>query len=262
METRAKEYTERVGYDRRAKALFYLGAICQATIDEEKSRKQRSPFERKVYFDSEFESNIQNLFSEAMLKLADYGLESDLEWAVRGFVDNYTKAVEEMGRAEKKFYVISGCTFFATEGVFFTNEWLSASEATKLWGLADSTIRKAIERGSFKKGEYRKSGNVWLVREAAMSRIYGLRLKMLDKNFAHDHIIYAPELELSETPTVAEKCYPAVRFLKADPSTHKFFYILASELGEYDEVSPHNYVWGYISKNNIEKKFLDMAKVE
>lgn len=85
-------------------------------------------------------------------------------------------------------------------------------------------------------------------------------MKMLDKNFAHDYVIYAPELELPESFTVAEKCYPAVRVLKTDPSCYKFFYLLESELGEYDEIRLDGYVFGCISKNHIEKKFLDMVK--
>lgn len=56
----------------------------------------------------------------------------------------------------------------------------TAAEATKLWGLGESTIRSAIRRGQFEENEYRKSGNVWLVREAAMKRLYGEQKKKLD----------------------------------------------------------------------------------
>lgn len=49
----------------------------------------------------------------------------------------------------------------------------TASEATKLWGLGKTTIRSAIRSGRFKRGEVRKSGKVWLVKESAMKRLYG-----------------------------------------------------------------------------------------
>ncbi len=54
-----------------------------------------------------------------------------------------------------------------------STEWISTSEATDRWGLGESTLRSAIRRGQFEKGEYRKSGSVWLVRESAMKRLYG-----------------------------------------------------------------------------------------
>jgi hypothetical protein len=52
---------------------------------------------------------------------------------------------------------------------------LTLPEATLMWNLSHSTIRKAINEGSrFKEGiDYRKSGSVWLIRRSAMERVYG-----------------------------------------------------------------------------------------
>lgn len=49
----------------------------------------------------------------------------------------------------------------------------TAAEATKLWGLGESTLRSAIHRGRFKENEVRKSGRIWLIKESAMKRLYG-----------------------------------------------------------------------------------------
>lgn len=56
----------------------------------------------------------------------------------------------------------------------------TAAEATKLWGLGESTIRSAIRRGQFKENEVRKSGRIWLIKESAMKRLYGEPKKKLD----------------------------------------------------------------------------------
>ena len=59
-------------------------------------------------------------------------------------------------------------------------EVLTISEASKLWGLASSTLRWAIRRGKFKvdclnplDDEVRKDGREWLLLRSAMIRVYG-----------------------------------------------------------------------------------------
>jgi len=52
-------------------------------------------------------------------------------------------------------------------------DWITAAEATKRWGLGESTIRSAIHRGQFAPGEYQKLGRDWLVTIPAMERLYG-----------------------------------------------------------------------------------------
>ncbi|WCK57555.1 helix-turn-helix domain-containing protein (plasmid) [Aneurinibacillus sp. Ricciae_BoGa-3] len=53
------------------------------------------------------------------------------------------------------------------------NQVLSASEAATLWGFERSVVRKAIERGRFKEGEYRKSEGTWFVTYYGMQRAFG-----------------------------------------------------------------------------------------
>jgi hypothetical protein len=51
---------------------------------------------------------------------------------------------------------------------------LSLQEAASLWGLDDSTLRKAIAAGKFWEEEYRKTGRNYIVTRAAMQRVYGV----------------------------------------------------------------------------------------
>lgn len=52
------------------------------------------------------------------------------------------------------------------------NEVLTATEAAALWGLSESTVKRACLRKS--KGiQARKSGKVWLVARVEMERVYG-----------------------------------------------------------------------------------------
>lgn len=50
----------------------------------------------------------------------------------------------------------------------------SFAEATKLWELKDSTLRKAVETGKLITNEdCKKFGRDWVVKESAMIREYG-----------------------------------------------------------------------------------------
>ena len=61
-------------------------------------------------------------------------------------------------------------------------EWMTATEASERWGLAESTIRVAIRRGQFddqiERGLVRKSGKVWLLTDVAMTEVYGPEKKV------------------------------------------------------------------------------------
>ena len=57
---------------------------------------------------------------------------------------------------------------------------LTASEAASLYGMDESTLRRACagQKGyppRFRDGEFRKSGRVWLITRDAMNRVYGTR---------------------------------------------------------------------------------------
>lgn len=73
-------------------------------------------------------------------------------------------------------------------------------------------------------------------------------------------VLYAPELELPEAVSVAERCYPAVDY--NENFGMKFFLILESELGEYEEqsnVAGKDTMYGYFDgKEGLEKKFQEM----
>lgn len=52
------------------------------------------------------------------------------------------------------------------------NQILSLQEASELWGLEDSTLRKAIANGRFEEGEFRKTGRNYIIKKSAMERVY------------------------------------------------------------------------------------------
>ena len=66
-----------------------------------------------------------------------------------------------------------------------------------------------------------------------------MKINLLTKNFSDEVILYSPELELSESPNVAEKCFPAIGMLKNQPENNRIFFLLNSEIGEYDDFKKH-----------------------
>lgn len=50
---------------------------------------------------------------------------------------------------------------------------MTVAEATDIWDLGESTIRKSIERDRFKSDEHRKSKGTWLVTKNGMERLFG-----------------------------------------------------------------------------------------
>ena len=60
------------------------------------------------------------------------------------------------------------------------NDVMSTTEAGLRWGVtANSLVQNCQGRvkNGFRPGEYRKSGNVWLVTRAGMERLYGVEKK-------------------------------------------------------------------------------------
>lgn len=52
---------------------------------------------------------------------------------------------------------------------------MALSEASGLWGLSESTLRKAISYGKLRPGfDVRKFGKQWVISRAAMEREYGV----------------------------------------------------------------------------------------
>lgn len=51
---------------------------------------------------------------------------------------------------------------------------LTFTEASKTWGLSDSTLRKLVLTNKLTNGiDYRKSAGTWLITRDAMKRLYG-----------------------------------------------------------------------------------------
>lgn len=184
LEKLARKYIEEAKFGKKESALFYLGVMARAIDKKEEGWDgTQKAYGDKVYTKAHFEKNIEVLYSQTVLKLAEHELEEGLAWAMKGFVDNYTDEVEQLEADEKRFYILSGTAFYGTLGACVdADEWISASEATEKWGLGASTIRQAIHEKRLLPGEYRKSGSVWLVRKSAMKRMYGEPKGKLDIN--------------------------------------------------------------------------------
>ena len=89
-----------------------------------------------------------------------------------------------------------------------------------------------------------------------------MRINYLEKRFTDEKILYAPELELESTPTVQEKCYPAMGCLPSDPvGNSRFFYLLISEIGEYEEYENHptrNFIMSEWGRGGVEARLQKM----
>lgn len=81
---------------------------------------------------------------------------------------------------------------------------------------------------------------------------------LVTNEHAASNVLYAPELEMPETPRVAEICYPAVRVNDYED----YFYILESELGKYEEYNNHQSLGSAYNllggKGEVEKRFADI----
>lgn len=81
---------------------------------------------------------------------------------------------------------------------------LTFGEATELWGLADSTLRKLAKADRIKEGlDYRKSGKrAWLITREAMERLYG---KLSDDSM--DHVVRVKNIEMGYKYNITRKEY-------------------------------------------------------
>lgn len=88
-----------------------------------------------------------------------------------------------------------------------------------------------------------------------------MKIILLKRRFDSTSILYAPELKLPKALNVVERCFPAVRYCQGfEP---EYFYLLESEIGEYEEYSNHRDKAGTYSclggKDEIERQFIKLA---
>lgn len=56
----------------------------------------------------------------------------------------------------------------------FLNSVMTFAEASKVWGLGESTLRSMVNSNRLEEGkDYRKSGKVWLIKKESMIKLYG-----------------------------------------------------------------------------------------
>jgi len=79
---------------------------------------------------------------------------------------------------ENEYMKIKNCKIYPAKKIMPDEQYAmfnfiyTFSEACELWGLGQSTLRKAMLDGRFKNGEIRQSGSTWLVTRQAMERLY------------------------------------------------------------------------------------------
>lgn len=92
-----------------------------------------------------------NLFMYGQVDIGGYGVVWDDK------IDLFADEIWEKGKNVKTHF----------------DNLLSIGEATKMWNLDDSTIRKAIARGKFVNGiDTQKFGKQWVITKEAMEREY------------------------------------------------------------------------------------------
>ncbi|WP_143254335.1 helix-turn-helix domain-containing protein [Anaerosalibacter sp. Marseille-P3206] len=166
----AEKELKEMGYGKNEKALFYLGCMVRKVDKKQCALKGHSSFANRIFNKYEFEANIKRLYTGTIEKVVEYNIESEVEWAMKGFVENYTEEIEKMKNEEKQFYLISGSAF---AGVAQVDEVMTFKEASEKWNVSTSNLRNNVRNGRFEDDEVRKSGEVWLVAESAMKRLYG-----------------------------------------------------------------------------------------
>lgn len=107
-------------------------------------------------------------FNEQLNKLQDYSLFKKLYCSKNDFAVHWTDEID------------LGCEYFWDNGktieTIFDN-LLSMPEATYYWGLSESTLRKALERGKLKEGiDAKKFAGQWVLIKGAVEREYGLSI--------------------------------------------------------------------------------------
>ena len=111
--------------------------------------------------------DVKQLFSvfEVFNKLKDYNLFSKVKVDKGGYAVIWNKEID------------LACDDLFYDGKVVKSKFdglIAARDATEIWGLNESTLRKAIQYGKLKRGiDVSKMGNQWIISVEAMVREYG-----------------------------------------------------------------------------------------
>jgi hypothetical protein len=111
--------------------------------------------------------DVKQLFSvfEVFNKLKDYSLFSKVKVDKGGYAVIWNKEID------------LACDDLFYDGKVVKSKFdglIAARDATEIWGLNESTLRKAIQYGKLKRGiDVSKMGNQWIISVEAMVREYG-----------------------------------------------------------------------------------------
>lgn len=147
------------------KPWFAIGLLVGGFETDEIRRKAPQVYHaiyKKVAFD-------EGTFGKMLVFLGKEGMKEEEQEKLRSWLKEWVP-VEE-GDEDAKYWFLSG--FVNGQVEIHQQEWISFSEAAEKWGLGESTLRSAVNRGRFHENEIRKSGKVWLVTRQGIERLYG-----------------------------------------------------------------------------------------
>lgn len=121
-------------------------------------------------------------FTEAVCKTKEEAIEKARMYWERWFDSDMKNITLEIRYADEVWDDVDE-EYYPDFQNYDTVEWklndkfyglLSFTDATEKWGLADSTLRKAVADGRLKEGiDVQKFGRDWVVTEEAMKSLYG-----------------------------------------------------------------------------------------
>lgn len=146
---------------------FYLGMLCSIIRDQDRDK----------YIDRVIKEGLINFHELKDLKKLNVEVE---RWLFEdgGRSKLYRQKVAEYFVQVKPGDFTDGADQMLCFGIGSTvtnplDNVLTFPEATKMWGLSDSTLREAASKKRIKEGEMRKSKGSNLITYAAMKRLYG-----------------------------------------------------------------------------------------
>ena len=90
-----------------------------------------------------------------------------------------------------------------------------------------------------------------------------VQYRLLEKRFSDSYVLYDAAQQRPEASTVAEKCFPAIKIDKRMQYEPEYFFILISELGEYEEHKSHPMIGAIVKRAGgaeaLRQKFSELS---
>ena len=149
---------------------WYVMGLLVGNFETDEIKRKYPKIYKAIFKDVSFDDNtLENMFNFLNSK----GMETSEQENLRNWFNEW-KPIDE-GDEDSKYWFISG--FINGQVELHQEDLITFSEASQLYGIAESTLRSAASSGRFKDDEIRKSGKVWLVTKKGIERLYGNFIK-------------------------------------------------------------------------------------